>query len=311
VSSASTTERSAVGAREPHGTPPLSVVVASVNGFPYIGECLDALRLHCPTAEVIVADWTDDETRRRLREGWPGVQLISFDAPRSVPELRAAGIAASTAPHVAVIEDHCLVREGWGERILAAHDAGHTVVGGAVHNGAGRIRDWAAFLCEYSEHMDPMTAGRTETLVGMNVSYDRSTIAAMQDLLDEGRWETWLHPHLQRQGFELHCDPAILVNHAKDFGVREFLSQRYHYARSHAGMRNPELGWRRAVYALGSPALVPLLYVRIARNVLRKRRYRGKLLAATPLILLYLCAWAGGEAVGYAFGGGRSILKVR
>lgn len=311
MSPASTSERSAAGGRALPGSPALSVVVASVNGFPYIGDCLDALGRHCPSAEVIVADWSDDDTRRRLQEGWPRVRLIPFDAPTSVPELRAAGIAAAGAPHVAVIEDHCLVREGWADRILAAHGSGHPVVGGAVHNGAGRIRDWAAFLCEYSEHMDPMNGGPAETLVGMNVSYDRSSIAAMQDLLDEGRWETWLHPRLQSEGFELHCDPAVLVDHDKDFGIREFLSQRYHYARSHAGMRNPELGWRRVAYVLGSPALVPLLYLRIARNVLRKRRYRGKLAAATPLILLYLCAWAMGEAVGYALGGGRSILKVR
>jgi hypothetical protein len=311
VSSTSISERGAARAIEPTGDPPLSVVVASVNGFPYVGACLDALRTKCPEAEVIVADWTDEATRGRLREGWPGVRLISFDEPMSVPELRAAGIAAAAAPYVAVLEDHCVVREGWADRILAAHRAGHPVVGGSVHNGAGRVRDWAAFLCEYSEHMDPIAEGPAESLVGMNVSYDRTTIAAMQGLLDQGRWETWLHPHLRRQGFELYCDPAMAVDHDKDFGVREFLSQRYHYARSHAGMRNPELGWKRILYALGSPVLVPLLYFRIAGNVIRKGRHRGKLLAATPLILLYLSAWAFGEAIGYGFGGGRSILKVR
>jgi hypothetical protein len=125
VSSASTSEQSAVGTRQPLGEPPLSVVVASVNGFPYLGECMDTLRRHCPEAEVIVADWTDEDTRTRLREGCPWVRLISFDQPMSVPELRAAGIAAARAPYVAVIEDHCLVRHGWAERILAAHGAGH------------------------------------------------------------------------------------------------------------------------------------------------------------------------------------------
>jgi len=311
MSSTSISERGASGATEPTGDPPLSVVVASVNGFPYVGACLDSLRAECPEAEVIVADWTDEGTRGRLREGWPWIRLISFDEPMSVPELRAAGIAAARAPYVAVLEDHCVVRVGWAERIVAAHGAGHPVVGGSVHNGAGRIRDWAAFLCEYSEHMDPLPEGAAETLVGMNVSYDRRTIAAMQGLLDEGRWETWLHPHLRRRGFEFYCDPAIAVDHAKDFGVREFLSQRYHYARSHAGMRNAELGRRRVLYVLGSPALVPLLYLRIARNVFSKGRHRAKLIVATPLILLYLCAWALGEGVGYAFGGGRSILRVR
>jgi hypothetical protein len=149
------------------------------------------------------------------------------------------------------------------------------------------------------------------TMVGMNVSYDRDSIAAMKELLEQGRWESWLHPHLRRRGFEFHSDPEIAVDHVKEFGIREFLSQRYHYARSHAGMRNAELGWKRGLYALGSPLLVPLLYLRIARNVLRKRRYRLKLVVATPLIVLDLCAWALGEAVGYTLGGGRSILRVR
>jgi glycosyltransferase involved in cell wall biosynthesis len=294
-----------------HPEPPLSVVVASVNGLPYLAECLDALRSRCPEAEVIVADWTDGRTREEIRIRWPGVRLIPFERATSIPELRAAGIRAARAPYVAVIEDHCVVRDGWAERILAAHRAGHAVVGGPVHNGALRIRDWAAFLCEYSAHMDPVPEGSVPTMVGMNVSYDRESIAAMRELLEAGRWESWLHPHLQRNGFRFHSDPGIAVDHVKEFGVREFLSQRYHYARSHAGMRNPELGWRRPLYALGSPLLIPLLYLRIARDVLRKRRYAGRLVAATPLLVLYLGAWALGEAVGYTLGGGRSILRVR
>lgn len=305
------TEERASTRPEVVGEPPLSVVVASVNGFPYLGACLGSLRSRCPEGEVIVADWTDESTRQRVRKEWPEVRLISFQEAMSVPELRAAGMAAARSPYVAVLEDHCVIRDGWGERILAAHSSGHPVVGGSVHNGADRIRDWAAFLCEYSEHMAPMSEGPAETLVGMNVSYDRETINAMTALLRQGRWETWLHPHLQSEGFELYRDPEIAVDHVKDFEIGEFLSQRYHYARSHAGMRNPELGHRRILYLLGSPVLIPLLYFRIARNVLRKRRHRGKLLAATPLILLYLGAWAVGEAIGYAFGGGRSILKVR
>jgi glycosyltransferase involved in cell wall biosynthesis len=292
--------------------PELSVVIASVNGLPYLRRCLESLEERCPQAEVIVADWTDSETRREVRDRWPAVRLLSFDKPMAVPELRAAGIAAARAPYVAVIEDHCVVRDGWAGRILAAHRGGHAVVGGPIRNGAtARLRDWAAFFCEYSEFMEPVAPGPTEALVGMNVSYDRDAIDAMGELLGEGRWETWLHPHLRRRGFELYSDPAITLDHVKDFGVREFISQRYHYARSHAGMRNPELRWKRVVYVLGSPLIVPLMYLRIARAVFRKRRHRRELLLATPLVLLYLAVWAWGEAVGNALGGGRSLLRVR
>ena len=293
-------------------TPELSVVIASVNGMPYLGKCLDALSERCPDAEIVVADWTDEATRAEVRERWPSVKLLSFADPMAIPELRAAGVFAATAPVVALIEDHCLVAPAWGERLIAAHGDGHGVAGGPIRNVVTeRTRDWAAFFCEYSAVMEPMPRGPAAGLPGMNVSYGRDALAAIDDLLRAGRWENWLHPRLRERGFDLWCEPEAAVEHDKDFDLGEFLSQRYHYSRSYAGMRNPELGTRRALYALGTPLLLPLLYARMAGNVFSRRRARKKFLLATPLILLYIAVWAFGEAVGYVCGGGRSVLKVR
>jgi hypothetical protein len=292
--------------------PELSVVVASVNGLPYLADCLSALERNAPGAEVIVADSTNDATRAHVAERFPNVKLLTFDEQMTVPELRAAGIFAATAPYVALIEDHCNVSPAWAERHLAAHRAGHSVVGGPIRNAADRrVRDWAAFLCEYSGYLPPAGEGAVDDLPGMNVSYDRQAIAAIEDLLREGRWEGWLHARLLERGFELWREPEAILDHAKDFGLQEFLSQRYHYSRSYAGMRNPELGWKRWVYAFGSPLLVPLMYKRVVSNVMRTGRYRGELVRSTPLVLLYSVVWAGGEAIGGFFGGGRSLLRVR
>ncbi len=292
--------------------PKLSVVVASVNGFPYVGQCLDALAERAPGAEVIVADSTDGETRRRLQEGWPAVKLLSFEEQQTIPELRAAGIFAAGAPLVAVIEDHCRVTPEWAEAAVEAHARGHAVVGGPIRNVVtGRARDWAAFFCEYSAFMEPLPEGEAKALTGMNVAYDRKAIGAMEDLLRKGRWEGWLHARLKERGIGLHCASDMVLEHDKDFGLGEFLSQRWHYSRSYAGMRNETLGRRRYLYALGAPLLPPVLYWRMARNVFSRGRRRREFLLATPLILVYVCVWAAGEAVGYAFGGGRSLLKVR
>jgi glycosyl transferase family 2 len=289
----------------------LSVVIASVNGMPHLARCLDALQRNASGAEVVLADATDEETRGRVREEWPRVRLLPHDGPATVPQLRAAGIAAASNELVAVIEDHCLVREGWAERIVDWHRQGHAAVGGPVHNAVDRrIRDWAAFFCEYSAFMEPLPLGPARDLPGMNVSYDRRAIEAVQDLLDEGRWETWLHARLRERGLDLWCDPELVIDHDKDFGIGEFLSQRYHYSRAYAGMRVPGLGSRRWVYAVGAPLLPPLLYLRIARNVARTR-HRAAFAAATPLVLLDLAVWAVGEMVGYVAGEGDSLQKVR
>jgi hypothetical protein len=174
-----------------------------------------------------------------------------------------------------------------------------------------RVRDWAVFFCEYSAFLAPLPAGEVDDLPGMNVSYSRAALAAIDDLLREGRWESWLHARLRERGFRFWSDPQATIEHAKDFGLHEFLSQRFHYSRSYAGMRNPELRAKRVVYLLGSPLIVPLAYWRTLRNVLRRGRRLRELAAATPLILLYTSVWALGEALGYAFGGGRSLLRVR
>jgi GT2 family glycosyltransferase len=290
----------------------LSVVIASVNGLPYVEHCLESLATQAPDAEVIVADSTDRETRRVLSERWPDVRLLEFDEPRTVPELRAEGIFAARGRYVAVIEDHCVVTPKWATSLVGAHERGVSVVGGPVRNAAPRIRDWAAFLFEYSGYMEPSDGGPTDDLTGMNVSYDGNAIEAIDDLLRDGRWEGWLHRRLRERGFSLHCDADAVIEHAKDFGVREFCSQRYHYARAYAAMRSPDLSMlERIVHAVATPVVVPLLLGRIVRNVLARRAHRRELVLALPLLLLYCVVTAIGEAPGYVWGDRGSLLKVR
>ena len=196
----------------PMSEPELSVVIASVNGLPYLGECLDALAERVPRGRG---------RRRRLdRRG---------DADRG-----ARALAVREAALVRRADGDPRAARGRGLRLrragrradrgpLPRHDragrsgsppatrAGHGVVGGPIRNVVTeRLRDWAAFFCEYSAVMEPMPRGPVAGLPGMNVSYDREAIAAIDDLLREGRWENWLHPRLQERGFELWCEPEAV-----------------------------------------------------------------------------------------------------
>jgi len=160
--------------------PALSVVIASVNGFPYLGRCLDSLRDHASEAEVVVADCTTEETRRRVSKGWPNVRLLSFDEPTPIPVLRAAGIFAAAAPSVAVIEDHCVVADGWATGLLDAQAEGRSICGGPIRNRAdARLRDWAAFLFEYSAFIAPVARGSVPYLARMYGCYDSRAVATL------------------------------------------------------------------------------------------------------------------------------------
>src|SRR5262249_7065893 len=99
--------------------------------------------------------------------------------------------------------------------------------------------------------------------------------------------------------------------HIKPFRLGYFLAQRFHFARSFAGMRRGDWSpFQRVVYGLGSLALPVLLLVRVTRTALRKRRHLGMFAACLPLLALFLTVGALGEMVGYLIGPGRSLEKV-
>lgn len=296
--------------------PGISVVIASVNGLPHPLATLEALDAQegSLTAEVLLADCTGPSTVAAVRERFPSVRVLAYDEPKSVPWLRAAGLREARGRLVAVTEDHCVPRPDWYQRITEAHRrTGWAAVGGGVENDSTtRAVDWAVFFCEYHQHMSPVPEGPSDFIPGMNVAYDMDALESMRDVFDEGLWENFLHDRLRAAGHVLGMDPRIVVGHKKRFTVSMFLSERFNYSRSFAGMRvaGAPLTTRLA-WAAGSLLLPGLLVARLTRNVLRRRMYLGWYVRSFPLVVLFSVTWSIGELVGYLTGPGDSILKVR
>jgi glycosyltransferase involved in cell wall biosynthesis len=290
--------------------PVVSVVVPCVNGLPAIADCLEALQRQDAEvpAEVVVVDRCGEATRAVLRERFPAARILHAEPQTPIPALRARGIAESRGALVALIEDHCNAQAGWLAALDRARRGGHRVIGGSVVNGSvRRVVDWAAFFCEYARFMPPLEHGEVDDVTGNNVAYDRATL---QDLGSLDSWEFFLHARLKERGVRFHCEPAMLVSHCKEFGFSYFLSQRYHYSRSFAGMRLREAPWwKRLGYALATPLLPPVVFARIVSAV-APRGHSTKLLQSAPVLAVFLASWAWGEAVGALAGPGDSLARV-
>ena len=110
-------------------------------------------------------------------------------------------------------------------------------------------------------------------------------------------------------GSEVHIDRGAVSERVsyEPMGV----AQRWHFARSYAGMRRADQSWPgRLLYGFGSAALPALLLARVARRVLSKRRHVGRFVACLPLVALFLTVGAAGEMLGYLVGPGRSLERV-
>ncbi len=297
-------------------TPALTVIIPSVNGA-ILFECLSALGAAAPSVngslELIVIERCGAHVRRQLADLHPEVIVLPVDTDTTIPEMRALGFRQARGAAVAVIEDHVIVPPDWPRRMLDALAEGADVVGGSVQNAAtGTTVDWAAFLCEYSHMLAPVGGERVDGVTGNNVVYRGALIDKYATVLAAGRWEDYFHSAMRDDGVALTCRPEIVVGHKMHYRIRDYVGQRYLYSRAYAGMRRSAMpAAQRAVHTLAAFALPPLLLARIVGRVRASGRHQAELARSLPLLLLFVCSWAAGEAVGYAVGPGNALARVK
>jgi Glycosyl transferase family 2 len=293
--------------------PRLSVVVASVNGWELLGptlRSLDALPERS-RMEILVVEAVGGETRRKLIEHRPAVEVIEVDEKRTIPALRHLGVCRASGDLVAILEDHGEVEPGWASALLDAHEGPWGAVGGVVENGREGLVNWAAFFCEYAPYMGPVVEGESADLPGNNIAYKRPHLLRHAGELEQGRWESWINDKLRLDGVPIATTNRAVVRHIKPFRLGHFLVQRFHFARSYAGMRRVDQSMiRRLIYGFGSMALPAILTLRVTRTALAKKRHLGRFAASVPLIVLFYSVGAVGEMIGYLIGPGDSLSRV-
>ena len=175
-------------------------------------------------------------------------------------------------------------------------------MGGAIEPDAGlRLVDWAEYFCRYSRDMRPLQGHETLDLPGDNAAYKRAVLEPVRDSYRGGFWEPFVHRRLAKNGVVHWQDPALVVSMARSTGFAAFTAQRLSHGRQYGRDRGRGFSTARRVVGISASPVVPFLMTsRVFRLVLRKRRYRGRAIAALPLIFWFNSVWAFAEARGYA-----------
>jgi glycosyltransferase involved in cell wall biosynthesis len=292
--------------------PVLSVVIVAINPASLLGRCLQAFETQAdPATELIVVfDASRGAGREGLRDRFPRVRWIEVPSGTTVPRRRAQGIRASSAPIVALIEDDCLVDDGWCRAIAEAHEHGpEAAIGGPIEPGPyRRSRDWAIYFCEYGRFMRPMPA--RARLSGTNVSYKRQ--AVLDAIGPEGLNDVFLHSAWSRQGTPMRADDRLAVRNVNEWPAGQLTVAPFHHGRAFAARRCLSLPvWRRGVLAGGTVFLPALQGARMIATVLGRRRHLVPFVKAIPAIALFTCSWSAGELAGCLFGDGGSASRWR
>jgi len=296
--------------------PELSVVIAVATGGLHVDQCLEALehQRDAPSLEIIVPvdGGLPASDVARWRERFPAVRISTLTTPGAstggdpgprhlrTDMRRAAGLAAASAPIVALTEDHARPAPDWCRSIVRAHAAlPHPAIGGAIDNASPQLLARAVHLCDFGRYQRPLPSGPADFVSDVNVSYKRNALESVRAHWRDGYHEPAVHQALRAQGGLLWLDPSIVVEQRRGrLALLPCLRERVAWGRLYAGKRCAALSPnRRAILVLLAPLLPALLLARQVRGAWTRRR--GGLAYTLPLVSILLCAWSLGEAVGY------------
>ena len=257
-----------------------------------------------PTLDAI--DIPDSEVA-----GFAAVRRVAVPNMARMGQAYAEGVRATTAPLIALTEDHCFPETDWAEAFLRRHDQGDwAAVGPTMINGnPDSAASWTQFIVEYSNHGTVGEKGVRRDLPGHNSCYRRDAI-----LFYEPRLEWWLECEtimqwdMTRRGLRLYADPAVRTNHWNCSRFWPTLGFAWLYPRVFAAYRAARLnGIGRAKLALLWP-LIP--FVRFGRTWPLMKRQHGfrRALQLSPGVFLNFLVSGASEGLGYIAGVGDGWL---
>ena len=302
-------------------TPDLSVVVTVVEGPDALSRCLDALDAQAGTVEI-EALVPIDPTIAALAGvvgAFRHVRAVEVELPTGgagfetegerhelYDRRRTAGLEAARAPVVALIEDRCVPDTNWAERVVAAHARERVgALGGAVESAATSLLQWAVYFCDYGRYQLPFSRGTRDYVSDVNVSYTRGALEGTREAWRERYNEAVVHGVLRERGQDLVLDPDVVVAHGRmRLDLTSGLVERFHWGRVFGGTRLSSASLAtRLIRTVLTPVLPLVVWARLLKQRLERRgRSLGVFVAATPAILLFLCAWSCGEAAAYVTG---------
>ncbi|MDE3092039.1 MAG: glycosyltransferase, partial [Chloroflexota bacterium] len=200
--------------------PRLSVIVVCLNNARVLERCLAAVTAQSESTDVevlAVGRWVDKPDKTRLRERFSKVHWIDAPKEDTVPLMRTRGISASRGAIIALLEDDCVLADGWCQGVIDAHQASSDAIGGAIEPSDDyKNLDWAVYFCEYARFMAPF-AGAVSALPGNNVSYKRAVVSDL--VKSEGLYDVFFHWQLQQSGEILVADPRLIVYNANHWSL--------------------------------------------------------------------------------------------
>src|SRR5262245_5204906 len=187
-----------------------------------IKDKIELVIVHTPAAQSGIDRSTFD--------GFHSVRLVATDRVPTVAAGFATGVAAASAPVVALVEDHVFLHPQWAERVVDAHGQACAAVVPKMTNGnPATVASWANFLTCFSEAFAMRADGPLESGPGHNTSYKRAVLGSYRDGLQAlYQSERNFHYRLREDGHRIVAAPRAELAHVNISIPRKVLAHAFY-----------------------------------------------------------------------------------
>jgi GT2 family glycosyltransferase len=297
-------------------TPALSVVLVVGDLRSRAEECLRSIlqQVSADRVEVLLFNLAKSPAAAVAGSDHPSVRVIELPPGTPFASARAEGVRRARAPFVAFLEEHCRVKAGWIDALLAAHAGPWAGVGGEVHNGNPETpMSETIALMTYASWQPPACRDEDAAhLPGHNASFRRDRLLELGEELELLLVsDINLHRRLRTAGERLLLDPAVKFEHINPTGLGSVARGYFLWHRLYGWSRARVFRWparRRFLYVALTPVIPLYFLLRLHREIRRLRpdlldRFRHGLLLMWAMQMF--CAV--GQGVGLLFGPGDAL----
>jgi glycosyltransferase involved in cell wall biosynthesis len=290
----------------------VSVIIPARNEATFIPRVIRAVLAQRPPdadLEVIVVDdgSTDGTSDAARAAGACALELVG--AGGNPAAARNRGAAAATGDPLIFLDADCIPGDGWLAAILAAHERGATVVGGALDLPPGLP---ASARCDYycgwylvhsrrpagdvPHHPPPNLSVRREPFLGTPGFTEAQPFSYTNE---ERAWQA----ALQREGYRIYFEPRAVAYHYNRPGFANLLRRNYRWAYTAIESKS-QTGAARFAWIYRYPRLLiamslPLAFAHTAFILgcwIRAGRFEPLLMA--PAVFTSRLAYSAGMAMG-------------
>ncbi len=287
-------------------------VILVTDRFETIARVVDRLRAQTVADQLEIVIVAPSKAQLDLDEGamagFAALKVVELGSIEPMATARAAGVRAAAAPVVFLGETHSFPEPEFASALLRAHEQPwDIVVPGLSNANPDGVWSWAAFLMDYGQWSEELSAGEIGGGPTWNVSYKRQVLLELNGVLERALASGDELPiTLRERGRRAYFEPAARIGHI-NVGRQGWTHERYLSGLMVGSHRKGmwSLG-RRLFYVCASPLIPVVILSRIAGPV-RVLGRRGALPRGTRAALVIgAVVRTAGEVVGYLAGANAS-----